>query len=164
VASLYAAEQTTTWQGMELTVNVELARQFGKRPYMAVWVEDKDHFPVRTIALWYNGEGRYLPEMRGWYRSDRLRALAEGKEIVNTVSSATRSPGKYTLTWDGKDGAGKVVKPGTYTVIIECAREHGTYQITRQEMDFSGTPKQVDLASNTEIASMSLDYHKVAGR
>ena len=72
--------------------------------------------------------------------------------------SATRPPGKYTLKWDGKDDNGKPVKPGTYTVVIEAAREHGTYQILRQEMEFTGTPKQIDLKGGTEIAAASLDY------
>ena len=140
---------------------MELARQFGRRPYIAVWIEDKDKFPVRTLALWFD-KYRYLSEMRGWYRSDRLRALAEGNEIVDSVSSATRSPGKYTFAWDGKDGHGKLAKPGVYTVLIEAAREHGTYQILRQDIDFSGTPKRVEFPPNAELASASVDYHKVA--
>ena len=74
------------------------------------------------------------------------------------------SPGKYTRAWDGKDNGGKLVKAGTYTVYIEAAREHGTYQIIRQDMDFSGTAKKVDLPGNVEIASASLDYHRVGGQ
>ncbi|HMZ23119.1 MAG TPA: DUF2271 domain-containing protein, partial [Blastocatellia bacterium] len=67
--------------------------------------------------------------------------------------------------WDGKDDKGKLVKPGKYTVLIEAAREHGTYQLIRQEMDFSGVPKQINLPGNVEITSASLDYHKrTAGR
>jgi hypothetical protein len=50
------------------------------------------------------------------------------------------------------------VKAGTYTVNIEVAREHGTYQLLRQEMEFTGTPKRIDLKGGTEIASASLDY------
>ena len=71
--------------------------------------------------------------------------MAEGTEIIGSVSSATRSPGRYTFKWDMKDQQGKPVKPGTYTVCIEAAREHGTYQIMRQAMDFSGAAKQVDV-------------------
>jgi hypothetical protein len=52
------------------------------------------------------------------------------------------------------------VKAGKYTVCIEAAREHGTYQIIHQEMDFSGTPQQVKLPGNTELSSASLDYRK----
>ena len=29
---------------------------------------------------------------------------------------ATRSPGKYSVAWDGKDDAGKALPQGTYTV------------------------------------------------
>ena len=53
-------------------------------------------FKVKTIALWYH-EDRYLTEMKAWYRSDRVRAMAEGREIVRSVSGATRGPGKYFL-------------------------------------------------------------------
>jgi hypothetical protein len=100
--------------------------------------------------------------MKAWYKDDRLRALAEGKEIVRSVSSATRSPGKYTLKWDGKDNAGKPVKAGKYTVMIEATREHGTDQTLRQEMDFAGTAKQATLPGGIEIAGATLDYHKIA--
>jgi thiamine biosynthesis lipoprotein ApbE len=160
VASLLAAPQT--WNGgMELTVTLDLARQMGRRPYVAVWIENADHVPVRTLALWFDKQ-RYLPELRAWYRADRLRSLADGTTIVTAVSSATRSPGKYTLTWDGKDQQGKPVPAGTYTVVIEAAREHGTYQITRQDMIFSAAPAHADLPGNAEIAAMSLDYHRLA--
>ena len=56
------------------------------------------------------------------------------------------------------------MKAGVYTVCIEAAREHGTYQIIRQEMDFSAVPRHMDLTANVEIASASLDYHKLGSR
>ena len=144
----------------ELTVSLELARIEGaraRRPYVAVWIEDKNKFPVRTLGLWLQ-KPRWLPELRAWNRDDRIRAAAEHRDITASVSSATRPPGKYTLKWDGKDNAGKLVKAGTYTVNIEAAREHGTYQILRQEMEFQGTPKQIDLKGGTEISAASLNY------
>ncbi len=131
-----------------------------RRPYVAVWVEDADHFPVRTIALWFQ-KPRWLPDLKSWYHSDQVRNLAEGTDLSTTVSSATRSPGKYTLRWDGKDNAGKPVKPGKYTVFIEAAREHGTYGLMKQEIDWDGkNAAQFTLPGNTEIASASLDYGK----
>ncbi len=150
---------------MELSIDFEIAapRGMAKRPFVAAWVEDSDHFQVKTIALWYH-EDRYLTEMKAWYRSDRVRAMAEGKEIVRTISGATRGPGKYSLKWDGKDNDGKPVKAGKYTVYLEVDREHGTYQLVKQEMDFSGTPKQVQFPANTEVAASSFDYHKLAGK
>jgi thiamine biosynthesis lipoprotein len=139
---------------MELTIHVELASPFGftKRPYLAAWVEDAGRRPVRTLALWYRKE-RYLQDLRAWYR-------ARGNDPRPTVSSATRGPGKYTIDWDGKDNAGNYIKAGKYTIFLEVAREHGTYQLMRQEMDFNGTPKQISFPANTEVASASFDYHK----
>ncbi len=151
--------------GMEVVINLELARIEGqryRRPYVAVWVEDKDKFPVRTVALWFQKD-RWLPDLRGWYRGDRLRLLAEGNEIATTVSSATRPPGKYTMKWDGKDNKGVAVKPGKYTIFIEASREHGGYQLLRQEIDLTAGAKQFPLAGGAEIASASIDYRKSAG-
>ena len=163
VETVYAADQAGGAVG-HLTINLELARVSGmaRRPYVAVWIEDKDHFPVRTVALWYDGKSRYLPELRAWYRADRLRAMAEGSQIVDAITSATRVAGKYALQWDGKDNAGKTVPAGKYTIFIEAAREHGTYQIIRQEMDLPSPSKHVDLAGGTEISGASIDYQQVA--
>jgi len=147
---------------MELVVSFELANINAggyRRPYVAVWIEDATRFPVRTLALWYQ-KPRWLPDLKAWSRADRVRSMAEGTDLTRSVSSATRPAGKYTLKWDGKDNQGKPVKPGKYTVFIEAAREHGTYQLMRQEMDFSGAPRQFNLAGNIEIASASLDYRK----
>jgi thiamine biosynthesis lipoprotein ApbE len=164
VARMYASEQTWNPE-FELTVAVELARPGGmaKRPYVAVWIENKDRFPVRLIALWYQ-KSRYLPELTAWSRAERQRAMADGTDIISSVASATRSPGAYTFKWDGKDQQGAFVKPGTYTVCIEVSREHGTYQLLRQEMDFSGVAREVALPGGTEVTAASLNYHRVAGR
>lgn len=171
VTSVYASEQAGKPEA-ELIVTVELAQvqaQGGarvERPYLAIWIEDKDKIPVRTLTVLYRpNEARFLADLRAWYRSDRLRAMAEGTEIIGSVSSATRSPGKYTFKWDMKDQQGTLVRPGTYTVLIEAAREHGTYQIMRQAIDFSGAPKQVQVPINgIEITAASLDYHKTPAK
>ena len=104
---------------------------------------------------------RSVTSLKSWYHSDQVRNLAEGTDLSTTVSSATRSPGKYTLRWDGKDNAGKPVKPGKYTIFIEAAREHGTYGLMKQEINWDGkTASQFTLSGNTEIGSASLDYGK----
>lgn len=153
-----------TWdRSDELIINLELGQPDAeryRRPYVAVWIEDKDRFPVRTIALWYQ-KPRWLPELTAWSHDDTLRNMAEGNDIISSVSSAMRPPGQYTLKWDGKDNKGKLVNAGAYTVCIEVAREHGTHQIIRQEMDFNGTPKQIQLPGNAEMAGASLDYRKI---
>ncbi len=148
----------------ELTVNVEIPQSQGfgaRRPYVAVWVEDKDRFPIRTLAVWFE-KARWLNELRAWYRDDRLRAMSEGTDILNSVTSATRSPGKYSFKWDGKDNSGKLVKAGRYTVLVEAAREHGGYSLDRHEMNFTGEPAQAQMPPDVELGAVSLDYHKAA--
>ncbi len=145
----------------ELLINLEINLQkegFVKRPYVAVWVEDENHAAVRTISVWH-GRDRYLPELKSWYLKYR-EAYNTDKNFNNSVTSATRSAGKYKLKWDGQDDKGNFVKPGKYIIKIEASREHGTYQLIRQEIDLDETPKLINLAGNIEIASASLDYRK----
>jgi thiamine biosynthesis lipoprotein ApbE len=148
--------------GYELTIDVELPRTQGfggKRPYVALWIEDKDRYPIRTLAVLFE-KPKYLNELRAWYRDDRLRSMSEGGNVLNSVTSATRAPGKYTFKWDGKDNSGKFVKPGKYTVLVEAAREHGGYSLDHKEMDFTGQPEQAQLPPDKELGAVSFDYHK----
>ena len=157
-----AAAKDPWSQGYELAVNLELAQIDSPRyhrPYLAVWVEDENHVAVRTIAVWFN-KMRYLPELKAWYRDDQTRTGAGGADILGTVSSATRSPGKYTLKWDGKDNAGKVVKPGKYTICVESAREHGGSAFLHEEMEFGAKPLQHTFEAGSELGAVTLDYRK----
>ena len=144
----------------ELVVNLELSQLpgFARRPFVAVWVEDKDKNSVRTISVWFNKD-RWLHELRAWYTANYAKFTGDAGNIA-TISSATRSSGKYSLKWDGKDDKGNYVKPGKYTIFIEAAREHGTYQLISQEMNFNAKTAQVTLTGNAEVASASLDYKK----
>lgn len=164
VTNLPVSQRATdkTWDSKyELLINIELAEIEGfrvHRPYVAVWVVDKNKKPVRSIALWYN-KVRYLDDMHAWYNT-YYQTFMDNNSSISSTSSATRSPGKYTLKWDGRDDKGKLVNQDTYTIYIEAAREHGTYQLIQQDMEFKGAAKQITLTNNTEIASASLDYRK----
>jgi thiamine biosynthesis lipoprotein ApbE len=138
----------------ELLINFELATFEGRfrRPFVAVWIEDEDHKPVRRIAIWYN-KPRWLPELRSWYSALRTNDID-----LASITSATRPAGNYSLVWDGKNDAGQLVNQGKYTVFVEAAREHGTYQLIKQEMNFDGKPKDQVLPGNEEISSASLAY------
>lgn len=161
-------ENTTTtiarekeWDAQyELAINFELALIPGvriHRPFVAVWVADENNKPVRHIAIWYN-KPKWLNDMRSWYATYNDE-FAAGSQSISSTTSATRGPGKYTLKWDGKDDKGNLVKKGTYTVYIEAAREHGTYQLMKQEFT-TNKAQHIDLTGNVEVASASLDYQK----
>ncbi|WP_201985163.1 DUF2271 domain-containing protein [Hymenobacter rubidus] len=145
----------------EVAINLELATVEGMRvhrPFVAVWVVDAKKQPVRQIALWYN-KPRWLDEMRFWYATYYDQFSAANSSISSTTS-ATRSPGEYTLKWDGKDDKGNLVSQGAYTVCIEVAREHGTHQLMKQEINVKKQPLHFDLPANTEVASAAVDYRK----
>jgi thiamine biosynthesis lipoprotein len=160
-----AASLAPKWDDrFELAVDLEIAAQEGSRyhrPYVAVWVEDASGKEVRTLSTWVNTNGRgprYIRELRRWSRAASDVQQAGGPDLVATVSSATRLPGRYTVTWDGKDESGRPVEQGTYRVIIEAAREHGTYGVMQEEMTLGAKPVAVDLAGNTEIKGARVDY------
>lgn len=140
--------------GQTLDINFELARFEGRsrRPFVAVWIEDEDHKPVRRIAVWYN-KPRWLPDLRSWFAAKR-----EVEFDAASVTGATRGAGQYTLVWDGKNDAGEYVPLGKYTVFIEAAREHGTYQLIKQEMKFNGKNQSQELPGGEEMTAASLVY------
>jgi len=143
----------------KLTIEFELATFEGRfrRPFVAVWVENKKKETVKNIALWYN-KPRWLPDLKRWYSKNQ--SLMQDSAAKASISSATRSAGKYTLSWNGLDDSGKPVPAGKYTVYIEAAREHGTYQLIKQEIDWNGKPAHFDMEGGIEITSSSLTISK----
>lgn len=149
----------------ELAVDYEIASQEGRRshrPFVAIWVLDKAGNPVRTLSLQYNPPkgNRWLGDLREWIRGERARSQKSGGNLADTAASATRNAGKYSVVWDGKDDAGKLVDQGTYTVCIEAAREHGTYQLMRKEVAISNKAFKQTLEGNVEIAGATIEYRK----
>ena len=133
---------------------------------MAIWVEDDNGMAVRTLALWVSmggsGPFQWLPDLKRWFKSEQDRKAAEKKDIFFTVSRPTRPPGKYKVIWDGKDNHGKQLPGGDYTITVEAAREHGTYQSMRKQVALSNKPFTEDLKGNVEIRSASIEYRRKA--
>ncbi len=150
----------------ECIVEVEIAEIPGgrvHRPYVAIWIEDKDGKTVRTLNLWVQTTRRgprWIPDLRRWYRSEQDRKTAKGGDLVETVSSATRQPGKYAMVWNGKDDQGKLVDQGDYVVCIEAAREHGTYQLIKKSINVGTKAFKQTFDGNVEIKSAGVEFRK----
>ena len=162
-----AAAPRVEWeQDHELLIRFEINRPDGdnrryRRPYIAVWIEDKDGLAVRTLTLWVHPQGpRWIPELRRWYRDDQARRLVDDTNLVDTTARATRLPGKYEVIWDGKDDHGQQLGAGPYTVSIEAAREHGTYQIIQKSVTLAKEPFLEELKGNVEIKSATIAYRR----
>ena len=154
ISENWSGRSVATESTIELLINVELANLGGgaRRPYVAIWIEDEQHKAVRRLALWYR-KPRWLPDLRSF--SDAQR---EAPIDLMSIASATRSAGNYSLIWDGKNDQGEYVVQGNYTVYIEAAREHGSYQLMKQTMKFDGKAKSQALAGNEEVSGASLVY------
>lgn len=126
----------------DLSVSVELPRLSGAayhRPYVAIWIEQPDQTAVRTVAVWYQqsanseGDGKdWLKDMRTWWRKGgrALTLPADG------ISSATRAPGRHTVTVPGSRLAS--LPAGNYVIVVEAARELGGREVVRVPFRWGG--------------------------
>lgn len=123
-----------------------------KRPYVAVWIEDKNDKVVRTITIW-GDNARWVRELSYWWRA------ADGdQQDTQSITRATRAAGEYAVTWDGKDEFGKPVAPGDYTVVIEVNREHGRHVKEAATITCDGTAKTVKVSETAESAASTIEY------
>jgi FAD:protein FMN transferase len=164
-----ASAQTKAAPKYELAVNFEIAPHDEpryRRPYVVVWIEDKEGRTVRTLNLWVQTVRRgprWIPNLKRWYRNlvDVGRSDTDA-QLEESYTGATRQPGKYTVVWDGLDDKGKPVKPGEYSVCIEAAREHGTYGFIRKAYKIGTKPFKDALEGNEEIKEASVEFRKRA--
>jgi hypothetical protein len=161
-----------TWsREFELVVNFEINSPEGegrryRRPYVAIWIENKEGRPIRTLTLWVSmggsGPFQWIPDLKRWYKADQIRKQTDKKEMVFTIARPTRPPGKYRVIWDGKDDHGKPAPAGEYTLLIDAAREHGTYQNLRKTVTLGDQPFTEELKGDVEIKSATIEYRKKA--
>jgi len=154
-AALAADAAALSWpDNFQVTIDLALKTPDGfraRRPYVAVWVEDQAHNPVRTIAVW--GRGKYQPDLTKWWR-----AIRGDRSVIAAVSRATRAPGAYTLAWDGRDDRGQPVPRGTYTICVEINREHG-HHIWQSATAICGTEASMaDLPETAESDGGAVSY------
>lgn len=144
------------WAGMKLDISFEFVGGGGRYrpPYIAVWIENVQGLPVRNLAVWFKQSRkgtRWLDELRRWYRSN---------ELTEAISGPTRMPGRYTLSWDGKDDKGNPVNQGDYYVCVELVREHGPYELFREKVTLAQAPFKRSYNVAGELKEVSLSYDR----
>ncbi len=123
-----------------------------RRPYMALWVEDPNGKRVRTIAVWGNAP-RYLPDLIEWWK-----LAQQDQQWATTVTKATRPAGQYKLAWDGLDDQGKPLPSGSYTVVLEVNRQHGSHAIESGKIDCNRLPSTGTIPATVEFGQATLSY------
>jgi hypothetical protein len=148
----------------EVVIGFEVNQAISRvhKPYVAVSIEDARGNPVRTVSLWVdkNKGERWIAELHRWVRNERERQRASGGDLVQTVSSATRIAGVYSVSWNGRDDKGQPVDQGEYFVCIECNRQNGTYQLLRAPFTFAAAPFYAPVKGNYEIIGVSVEYRE----
>jgi hypothetical protein len=136
-----------------LTIPTVSAKKY-RKPYVAVWIENADAKPVRTITVWGNNP-RWISTLPQWWKIG-----TNDDELVKAVTRATRAPGKYTVFWDGKDDKGNLLSQGTYTVQVEVHREHGKLVRQTGKIQCGADPAQITLEKNAETGDTLVEYAK----
>ena len=141
----------------DLTVSVEIPRlsvAAYHRPYVAVWIERPDNTAVRTMAVWYEtsnvAEGKdWLKDMRTWWRRGgrAMTMPADG------ISSATKAPGRHTVTLPG--ARLRDLPAGQYVMVVEAARELGGREVVRVPFRWGGA-NTARATGSTELGAVSV--------
>ncbi|EDP57819.1 DUF2271 domain-containing protein [Vibrio sp. AND4] len=123
------------------------------RPYVAVWVEDDERKPVKTIQLWV-GKDEWLKDIRSWWR----KVGRYDRELVDAVTSATRPAGQYRFVWDGTNDDGQRLQQGDYTLHMEVVREHGGRNYLRQKIQLADNEVRYQLEPTEETGVITVNY------
>lgn len=99
-----------------LAINFVLGFQDELPPQTAVWIEDQNGKYLKTIYV--SGFSGYAKD-----RQVNLPVWAETSKFkdIDAVTSASIDLGQHIYTWDLKDGEGKKVRSGKYTVKVEAS-------------------------------------------
>ncbi len=121
------------------------------RPYVAIWLEPVGGGPIRTLSLWYqvkknSGEPgtKWLSDLRAWWRKG-------GKSMTmpaDGISGATRAPGNHTVAIPDD------VRPGSYTLNVEAARETGGRELVTLPITLPARPARA--TGKTELGAITL--------
>jgi hypothetical protein len=149
VSPLYASPSySETKAENEPTLSIDLAvpainASPYHRPFVAVWLEDVNRKPIKTLAVWYDDE-TWLKDMRQWWR--KLGRQIHNSQGFDGLSGATQKPGNYSVAWDGRDSKGEKVDLNEVLLNIEMVREEGDRTYIRQSVILTK-----DTAGNTII-------------
>ena len=143
-------------QAADLSISVEIPRINAAeyhRPYVAIWIEDANQKSVADLQVWYQqtdgkeGHGtKWLPDLRQWWRKSG-RSL---KVPVDGITAPTRPVGKHALKLDEKHPALAKLPAGTYTLMVEAAREVGGRELLKIPFEWKGKTPSIGKAQGKD--------------
>lgn len=131
------------------------------KPYVAFWIEKQGAAP-RTVALWYD-VGKRNNAGTKWIRDIRIWWKTAGRSMAvpaDGVTSATRAPGTHKLSFTAGRGGMPALSPGSYTLVIEAARESGGRELVRVPFTWNGKTVTASAKGASELGAISLSAHR----
>ena len=119
-------------------VNENYAQNSSKKVNISFDYTKRDGYSSNQIAVWAEDDkGKYITTIyitdftgrrEGWtYRKQSLNnwqkkanAANMDKKLIDAVSKPTPKQGKVNIVWDCKDSNGKLLKDGTYKIVVEA--------------------------------------------
>jgi thiamine biosynthesis lipoprotein len=132
-----------------------------RRPYVVIYIDDADANPVRTVSLWAQ-DASWIRQLRRWFRGERARQAEQDVDIIGTVTTPTRSPGSYSVVWDGRNDLGELVEQGEYFVCLETIRQGGSVYFTRAPFTFESTPFEAQMEDYGTFRDIQLSFRERA--
>lgn len=126
-----------------------------KRPYVGIWVTDAKRELVRSLLLLGTSK-EWMEETYVWWR----RYGRKVKTVVDGVTRPTRMPGKYNVTWDGRDDYGNPVEQGSYILHIEVAREHGGHTYRQIPIEVTDKTFFLEQVAEGELGPVAVSFGK----
>ena len=130
------------------------------RPYVAMWIEGPDKEVAGNLAVWYDIKpgkedgAKYLKDLRQWWR----RSGRELQMPIDGVSSATRPAGKYTSSFAEGAAPLKTLAPGSYTLVVEAARESGGREVLSLPFQWPpAKPFEITRQGQSELGAVALE-------
>lgn len=164
VALLLGLSATAVWAAdMDIVVEVpRIPAAEYHRPYVAVWIEGENHAVAAQLAVWYDVANRkedgakWLKDLRQWWRRG-------GRELnlpVDGVTGATRPVGQHRLSFRAGEKPLGDLTPGTYTLVVEAAREVGGREVVKLPFTWPPTASaRLSAAGKTELGTIQLDLN-----
>ena len=125
------------------------------RPYVAIWIENTERDPIKTLALWYQIETenveepdgkKWLKDLRQWWR----KLGRNGEANIDAVTGATRKPGNYKIISDLSS-----LDAGEYLLNVEAAREEGGRSYKRVKINVPNVTTHA-IEADIELGSIKI--------
>lgn len=122
-----------------------------RKPYVALWLENSEREVVKNFILLGDNE-RWMSKNSYWWR----RLGRKQPELLQVFARPTRRAGEYQVAWQGRDDYGKPLAKGSYKLMIEAAREHGSHEKIIIEFEL-GKPLKKTEKGKQEIQFLTLE-------